>query len=214
MLVILVVILCWLVALMGVGIVLGYILPVLKSIRAYTWAIAIYLILYLIIVILEIQTGLMIPFIVAVALFINLSRFMSQNIKKDIPIRFLAIPTVFGGALLLIFYMGLFGSNYTYPTEEKYRKMADEGYRNLASQNPIIKLFTTHYHAKVYLVEDHCSVPQNGKNYNRDYVIATYQKAFGLTQIITYHDCGYGKFWHTRLKPEWGLSKDKLVAES
>ena len=110
--------------------------------------------------------------------------------------------------------MGLFGSNYNYPIEEKYRNMAGEGYSNLASQNPILKLFKTHYHAKVYLVEDHCPVPNSIPNPNRDYVIATYEKAFGMTQRVMYHDCGYGKFWHSRPKPEWGLSKDKLVAES
>ena len=214
MLVLLVIILFWLIALIGVGVVLGYVLPVQKSTRAYIWAVAIYLIIYLIVVILEVPIGLMLPFIVAVALFINLSRFMSQKIEKEIPIRFLAILTVFGGALLLIFYMGLFGSNYSYPTEEKYRKMADEGYRNLASQNPIIKLFTTHYYAKVYLVEDHCPVPDTGRNPNRDYVIATYEKAFGITQRVMYHDCGYGKFWSSSPKPEWELSKDKLVAKS
>ena len=148
------------------------------------------------------------------ALLINLSRFLSQKVEKDIPIRFMAVLAVFGGSLLMIVYMWFFGRNYSYPAEEKFRVMAEEGYNNLSVQNPILKLFATHYHAKVYLVEDHCSVPQNGKNHNRGYVIATYQKAFGLTQIITYHDCGYGKFWYTRPKPEWGLSKDKLVAES
>jgi len=214
MLVPLMIILFWLVVLIGVGVVLGYVLPVFKNTQIYIWAIAIYLIIYLIVVILEIPIGLMLPFIVAVALLINLSRFLSQNIKKDIPIRFLAVPTVFGGALFLIIYMGLFGSNYSYPTEEKYRNMAGEGYSNLASQNPIIKLFTTHYHAKVYLVEDHCPVPKSIPNPNRDYVVATYEKAFGITQRVMYHDCGYGKYWHSWPKPEWGLSKDKLVAES
>lgn len=29
-----------------------------------------------------------------------------------------------------------------------------------------------------------------------------------------HHDCGYGKFWSSLPKPEWELSKDKLVAES
>ena len=214
MLVLLIIILFWLIVFIGVGVVLAYILPVLKNARAYILAVAVYLIIYITVVILEIQIGLMIPFIVSVTLFINLSRYISQNIKKSIPIRLLAILTVFGGALLMIVYMGFFGRNYNYPDEEQFRVMAQEGYNNLSGQNPILKLFTTDYHAKIYLVEDHCSVPKNGKNPNRDYIIVTYQKTFGLTQTIRYHDCGYGKFWSSSPKPEWELSKDKLVAES
>jgi len=214
MLVLLVIIVFWLIVFIGAGVVLGFVVPVFKNTRVYLWAVAIYLIIYLILVILEIQIGLMIPFIVAVALFINLSRFLSQNVEKKNPIRVLALLTVLGSSVLMILYMGFFGRSYSYPAEEKYRVMAEEGYSNLSVQNPILKLFTTHYHAKVYLVEDHCPIPKNGKNPNRDYVIATYQKAFGLTQKIMYHDCGYGKFWHSWPKPEWELSKDKLVAES
>ncbi len=121
--------------------------------------------------------------------------------------------TVFGGSLLMIIYMGLFGHNVRYPEGENYKKMSIEGYRNLGSRNPIQKLFTTHYHAKIYHVKDHCPIPDDGRNPNRDYVIATYEKAFGLTHSIVYHNCGYGKFWGDP-QPEWELSKSKLVAKS
>ena len=67
MLVPLVIILSWLVALMGMGVLLGYVLPVLKNTRAYICAAAIYLTLYLIAAIFENPIGLMLPFIVAVA---------------------------------------------------------------------------------------------------------------------------------------------------
>ena len=92
--------------------------------------------------------------------------------------------------------------------------MAQEGYNNLSVRNPILKIFTTDHHAKIYYVKDHCPVPDKGKNSNRDYVIATYEKTFGLTNRIVYHTCGYGKFWHTRTDPQWEISKEKLIAKS
>jgi len=134
----LVIILFWLIALIGVGVLLGYVLPVFKNTRAYIWALSLYLIIYLIVVILEIQIGLMIPFVFFVALFINMSRFMSHKKEKGIPIRFLAVLTVFGGSLLMIVYMWFFGRNYSYPAEEKFRIMAKEGYSNLSVQNSIL----------------------------------------------------------------------------
>lgn len=199
--------------LIGVGVLLGYLFPVLQAKHAYKWIIGVYLILYMAVVVFEIQIGLMIPFILAVAVFINFSRYLSGQIKMDMPIRSIAVLLVFGGTFLAMTYMLLFGRNYNYPSEDKYKNMAEEGYANLTVQHPMQKLLTTHYHSKIYKVEDHCPIADDGKNPNRDYIIATYQEAFGLTHTVVYHNCGYGKFWGGP-DSKWELSKDKIVAES
>ena len=207
------IILSWCLILILIGTVIGYILPVFKRAKTYVGIILAYAAFYALLVYLEIPIGLMIPFILGVALIINISRFLKCRLDPDAPIRFITIASILGGTVVVIFCMGLFGQNYNYPEGENYQKMAKEGYSNLARRNPIAKLFTTHYHAKIYYVKNHCPIADDGRNPNRDYVIATYEKAFGITNRIVYHNCGYGKFWGGA-QPEWELSKDKLVAKS
>ena len=207
------IILSWCLILVLIGTLIGYVLPVFKSAKTYIGIILAYAGLYLLVVFLEIPIGLMLPYILGVALLVNISRFIKRRVGPDVPIRFITFTSIFGGTMVVIFCMGLFGGNFHYPEGDNYRRMAKEGYKNLAGRNPILHLFTTHYHAKIYHVKDHCAIADDGRNPNRDYLIATYEKSFGITIRIVYHNCGYGKFWSV-VKPEWELSKDKLVAKS
>ena len=207
------IILSWCLILILLGTLIGYVMPVFKSRIIYAWIIFAYAVVYALIVFLELPIGLAIPYVLGVAVLVNISRFLKGRVKSDVPIRVITFASIFGSTIVLIICMGLFGGNYHYPEGDNYAKMAKEGYSNLAVRNPILKLFATHYHAKIYYVKDHCPIADDGRNPNRDYVIATYEKAFGITKRIVYHNCGYGKFWGGA-QPEWELSKDKLVAKS
>ena len=203
----------WSLVLILIGTLIGYLVPVFKSPKTYIGIILAYAALYVLVVVLEVPIGLMIPFTLSVALLVNISRFLKGHVKPNVPIRFITMAGIIGGTIVVIFCMGLFGGSYNYPEGDNYAKMAEEGYSNLAVRNPILKLFATHYHTKIYYVKDHCPIADDSRNPNRDYVIATYEKAFGITIRIVYHNCGYGKFWGGP-ELEWELSKDKLVAKS
>jgi len=109
--------------------------------------------------------------------------------------------------------MGLYGGKYAYPEDERELQMVKESYSNLSVyRHPLEHLLTTHYHYKIYHLKGHCVLDPD-RYPNRDYVIATYEKSFGLVVGKSYHDCGFGKFWYSRPEKSWGLSKDKLVSK-
>ena len=213
MLVFLFAILVFLLIVTACSVVLGYIIPISRAKRAYVWIPLICFFLYGLLVILEIPIGLLIPFICAIAVFINISRYVSERFAAPERVRAIAIGLAFIIPFSILFNMGLYGGKYAYPEDERERGMVKEAYSNLSSRHPLQKLLTTHYHYKIYYVKDHCPIAKTGKNPNRDYVIATYEKSFGLVVGKMYHDCGFGKFWHSRPEKSWSLSKDKLVSK-
>ena len=195
------------------GVILGYKLPILRSKRACIWVIVLFLILYGSVALFEIQLGLMLPFMATIAVFINLSRSLSERFAALERVRAIFISLAFIIPIVILFYMGLNGGKYAYPEDEREREMVKEAYSNLSSRHPLQKLLATHYHYKIYYVKDHCPIAKTGKNPNHDYVIATYKKSFGLVVGKMYHDCGFGQLWHSRPKKSWELSKNKLVSK-
>ena len=105
------------------SVVLGYMLPISRAKRAYVWIPLICFFLYGLLVILEIPIGLLIPFIFAIAVFINISRYVSERFTVPERVRAIAIGLAFIIPFSILLNMGLYGGKYAYPEDERELQM-------------------------------------------------------------------------------------------